>query len=81
MPHAISRRDIADGEAGIRRGEKLLADPFQMVSAREPRPETARRVDPVGSVAVVAGSDQRKTVVAFTLHQQGVARAEPIGLL
>jgi hypothetical protein len=46
-----------------------------------PASEDAGRVDPVGSVAVAAGPDQREAVVALTLHQRGVDRGGAIGHL
>jgi len=47
-----------------------------VVSAHEPARRTARCVDPVGSVAVAAGPDQRQAVVALALHQRGIGRAD-----
>ena len=44
------------------------------VRARYPAPEEDMTVDPVGSVAVAAGPDQRVAVVAVPLHQRGVDR-------
>ena len=41
---------------------------------KNPASEEAGRVDPVGSVAVAAGPDQREAVVALSLHQRGVDR-------
>ena len=41
---------------------------------KSPASEEAGRVDPIGSVAVAAGPDQRKAIVALTFHQRGVDR-------
>src|SRR5260221_8992608 len=45
-----------------------------MKAKKNPAFEEAGCVDPVGSVAVAAGPDQREAVVALTLHQRGVDR-------
>jgi len=52
----------------------LALRPNTALAQKSPASEEAGRVDPVGSVAVAAGPDQREAVVALTLHQRRVDR-------